>query len=83
MSPEILKHSILEKIPDAQVEIVSADNVHYEASIISDSFAGLSPVKRQQWVYTALNPYIASGALHAIALKTLTHAELEGTRHHG
>ena len=39
---------------------------------VGDAFEGLSPVKRQQLVYAALSDEIASGALHAISIKTFT-----------
>ncbi|MDA0910966.1 MAG: BolA/IbaG family iron-sulfur metabolism protein [Proteobacteria bacterium] len=53
--------------------IESDDNVHFNATIISDVFNGvLSKVKQQQMVYAAINDYIASGELHAIAMKTYT-----------
>ncbi|WP_192484092.1 MULTISPECIES: BolA family protein [Cysteiniphilum] len=53
--------------------IESDDNVHFNATIISDVFNGvLSKVKQQQMVYAAINEYIASGELHAIAMKTYT-----------
>lgn len=53
--------------------IESDDNVHFNATIISDVFSGvLSKVKQQQMVYAAINEYIASGELHAIAMKTYT-----------
>ncbi|WP_440993780.1 BolA family protein [Cysteiniphilum litorale] len=53
--------------------IESDDNVHFNATIISDVFSGvLSKVKQQQMVYAAINDYIASGELHAIAMKTYT-----------
>lgn len=53
--------------------IESDDNVHFNATIISDVFSGIiSKVKQQQMVYAAINEYIASGELHAIAMKTYT-----------
>ncbi|WP_119328735.1 BolA family protein [Cysteiniphilum halobium] len=53
--------------------IESDDNVHFNATIISDLFTGvLSKVKQQQMVYAAINDYIASGELHAVAMKTYT-----------
>ncbi|WP_440682388.1 BolA family protein [Cysteiniphilum halobium] len=53
--------------------IESDDNVHFNATIISDLFTGVvSKVKQQQMVYAAINDYIASGELHAVAMKTYT-----------
>ncbi len=57
-------------LPDAQVEARMEGN-HAHISVTSTAFAGLSPVKRQQLVYGALSNAIASGAIHAVHMKTL------------
>ena len=57
-------------IPDAQVEARMEGN-HAHVTVVSAVFEGLSPVKKQQLVYSALNPAIASGAIHAVHMKTL------------
>lgn len=56
---------------------VSGDGYHYELTIVSDAFLGLSRVARQQWVYARLNEYIVSGRLHAVNMKTWTKVEWE------
>ncbi len=58
-----------------QIDVQTADGVHFEAVVISEAFADLNRVKRQQKVYQNLRAYIESGALHAIALKTYTFQE--------
>ncbi len=45
---------------------------------VGEVFAGLSPVKRQQLIYGALSEEIASGALHAVSIKTYTPAQWDG-----
>ena len=62
-------------IPDAEVFVETEDHVHFSLTIISSSFTGVSPVKRQQTVYSALNPHILSGELHAVAMQTKTPEE--------
>ena len=47
---------------------------HFDVTIVSDSFAGMSRVARQRLVYEALAEEIAGG-VHALALRTLTPAE--------
>ena len=42
---------------------------------VGERFAELSPVKRQQVIYGALSEEIASGALHAVSIKTYTPAQ--------
>ena len=40
--------------------------------IASDNFKGLSKLKCQQLVYSYISDQIASGAIHAVALKLMT-----------
>lgn len=48
---------------------------HLQVLLVSASFEGLSPVKKQQKVYAALNEKIASGEVHAVHMKLLTPQE--------
>ena len=75
-----LQQLIVSLIPDAQVEI-GGDGHHFEATIISSAFAGLSKIKRQQLIYGGLGSYITSGAIHALQLHTYTPEEW--AQHHG
>lgn len=61
-------------IPGAKVDAALEGN-HLHVTVVSDSFEGVSPVKKQQSVYAALNEFIASGAIHAVHMKTLTPSE--------
>ncbi len=54
---------------------VDGDGYKYEVNAVSDVFADLNAVKRQQFVYRILNPYIADGRIHAVTIRTLTPAE--------
>lgn len=74
MQAEEIQALVSQGISNSQVE-VSIDGTHVAVSVVSDAFAGLSPVKRQQLVYATLQSQIASGAIHAVHLKTQTHAE--------
>ena len=60
-----------EKFTDSQVEVNASGN-NFDILIVSEVFRGLSPVKKQQLVYAVLNPFIASGDIHAVNMKTLT-----------
>ena len=71
---------ILNTLPDAELRVAGADGVHFEAVIISASFAGVRPVKRHQMVYAALNDKLASGELHALSFKTYTPDEWQATQ---
>lgn len=61
-------------LPDARVS-VGGDGYHVEVVVVSDAFAGLRAVQRQQRVYAALGEVIRSGALHAVNIRALTEAE--------
>ena len=58
-------------LPDAQVTIedLAGDGDHYAASVVSESFRGMSRVKQHQIVYAALRGRMG-GELHALALQT-------------
>ncbi len=80
ISIEQVKSRIKTALPDAKVQVDSEDLRHFEALVISPTFAGERPVRRQQMVYAALNEFLSSGRLHALTLKTLTPEEYTGTR---
>lgn len=61
---------VVTAIPDAQVQAHMEGN-HAHITVTSAAFTGLSPVKKQQMVYAALGDAIASGAIHAVHIKTI------------
>jgi acid stress-induced BolA-like protein IbaG/YrbA len=58
----------------AQAQVEGADGVHFEATVIASQFAGKLPLARHRMVYATLGD-LMGGAIHALALKTLTPAE--------
>jgi len=58
----------------AQVAVRSADDVHFEATVISSQFAGKLPLARHRLVYATLGEHMG-GVIHALALRTLTPEE--------
>jgi stress-induced morphogen len=58
-------------LPDATVTIddLAGDGDHYAATVVSESFRGLSRVRQHQIVYAALRGRMG-GELHALALQT-------------
>lgn len=62
---------IREGIPDAHVEVRDPlnDRTHFEAVVISPSFAGISRVQQHKMVYKALGNSF-EGPLHALQLTT-------------
>lgn len=77
MENEAVKQLLEQRIETEAVE-VEGDGRHFNVLVVSKAFEGLSPVKKQQLVYAALNEEIASGAIHAVNMKTLTPAEWQG-----
>lgn len=57
---------------------VDGDGYKYEVEAVGEVFEGLNAVKRQQFVYKVLNPYIADGRIHAVTIRAFTPAEKAG-----
>lgn len=74
ISPEQLSNLIQGELPDAQVQVedLTGGGDHYQATVISEAFAGKSLVQQHQMVYKAVNSVMANESLHALALKTFT-----------
>ncbi len=51
------------------IEDLAGDGDHYAASVVSESFRGMSRVQQHQIVYAALRGRMG-GELHALALQT-------------
>jgi stress-induced morphogen len=71
MSANEIEALIRVAVPDARVTIedLAGDGDHYAATVVSESFRGLSRVRQHQIVYAALSGRMG-GALHALALQT-------------
>ena len=74
MQIDEIKNLLAEHFVDAHIEVI-LDGSHANITIVSDVFAGLNPVKKQQSVYAVLAEAIASGDIHAVNMKTYTPAE--------
>jgi acid stress-induced BolA-like protein IbaG/YrbA len=71
VNPEIIRDLIQQGLPGARVEVSGDDGVHFEATVVSDAFAGKLPLARHRMVYATLGGRMG-GEIHALALKTLT-----------
>jgi stress-induced morphogen len=56
-------------LPDAEVSVSGADGVHFEAHIVSPSFAGKTTLQRHRMVYGTLGECMGR-EIHALALRT-------------
>jgi acid stress-induced BolA-like protein IbaG/YrbA len=73
MQADELKKIIEDGIPSAEV-VVQGDGDHFEATIVSEAFAGKSMVQQHQMVYAALGD-LMQGAVHALSFRTFTPQE--------
>lgn len=58
---------------------VTGDGRHFEAIVVSDEFAGMSRIQRQQRVFKTLGARM-DGEVHALSIKTFTPQEWENSR---
>ncbi|CDH46297.1 MAG: BolA/IbaG family iron-sulfur metabolism protein [Candidatus Competibacteraceae bacterium] len=72
MHAEEIASLIEQQLPGARATVRSDDGVHFEAVVISEVFAGKSPVQQHRLVYAALGERLKREEIHALALKTYT-----------
>ena len=69
---EVLEERIRQGVGDVShivVKDLTGTKDHWEALVVSEAFAGKSPIEQHQVVYAALGELMA-GPVHALALKT-------------
>ncbi len=71
MDARTIEKLIRSGIPEADVVVRGDDGVHFEARVVSAAFEGKLPLARHRMVYATLGD-LMGGAIHALALKTLT-----------
>jgi acid stress-induced BolA-like protein IbaG/YrbA len=74
MQPSDVKALLEARIEGCDFHI-QGEGCNFQVIAVGEVFDGLSPVKRQQLIYGALAEEIASGAIHAVSLKTYTPAQ--------
>jgi len=81
ISIEWISERIRAALPDADIEVrdTTGTGDHFEARVVSASFWGLPLVRQHQLVYGALDEKLATGELHALALKTFTPEQWKST----
>ena len=52
--PESIRRAIVEKMPDAAVDVVPGSAGHYTIAVVSSAFAGKNMVESQRLVYGAI-----------------------------
>ena len=73
MKKEDIESKIRAALPDARIELrdLTGTADHWEATIVSQSFAGKSSLERHRMVFAALAEEM-KGPIHALSLKTFT-----------
>ena len=74
MDAETIQNLIEAGLPGARAQVSGEDGVHFEATVVCEAFAGKLPLARHRMVYATLGD-LMGGAIHALALKTVTPGE--------
>jgi acid stress-induced BolA-like protein IbaG/YrbA len=77
MNPLEVAHLIEAGLASAKAQVVSEDNVHFEAVVVAPAFAGKRSVQRHQLVYGTLGKAMGN-EIHALALQVFTPEEFAG-----
>jgi len=76
ITPEEIEDILQQALPDCRSR-VEGESGRYLVTVTGTRFAGLSRVRRQQTVYTAIRQQIADGSIHAVTIRALTPEEHE------
>ncbi|MBD9367812.1 BolA family protein [Xanthomonas sp. XNM01] len=71
MDADTIRRLIEDGLPGAQAQVQGEDGVHFEATVVCEAFRGKLPLARHRMVYATLGD-LMGGAIHALALKTVT-----------
>lgn len=70
MKASDIKQLIEQGLPGADVEVLGDDGQHFDAIVVSSTFAGKSLIEQHRMVKATLGDKFSSGELHALSLKT-------------
>jgi acid stress-induced BolA-like protein IbaG/YrbA len=71
MTPQEIEALIRAHLPGTTATVHSSDNVHFEAVVVSPSFAGKRTLQRHRLIYGALGNRIG-GDIHALSIQAYT-----------
>ncbi len=71
MDAEQVKQIIEQQLEGAHV-IPSGEGCNFQVTVVGEVFNGLTPLKKQQLVYSCLTDQIADGSIHALGIKAYT-----------
>jgi len=77
-SAEEIKQRIETAIPGAHAEVedYTGGGDHFRATVTAEAFEGRTRIEQHRLVYDVFGPEIGA-AIHALALKTQTHAKIQ------
>ena len=70
MTPSEIEALITAGLPGCDARVMSDDNTHFEAVVVSAEFAGKRPLQRHQLVYKTLGD-LMGGEIHALSIQAL------------
>lgn len=72
MSPDQMKERLENQYPGCQIEVVDLTGTqdHYEVSVESPVFKGMSRIQQHQHVMGAFAPELKTGEVHALSIRT-------------
>jgi acid stress-induced BolA-like protein IbaG/YrbA len=74
MDPTEIVSLIEAGLPQAEVRVLSDDNTHFEALVVSDTFDGKRSLARHQLVYQCLGTLMGN-EIHAMSIRAYTPEE--------
>ncbi len=74
MNPDDITRLIADGLPGADVRVMSDDNTHFEAVVVTEAFDGKSRIARHQMVYGTLGRLMGN-EIHAMSIRAHTPAE--------
>lgn len=76
LAPADLEAKLKAAFDDATIELrdLTGTQDHYELLIVSDAFAGVSPIQRHRLVYASLGRHMGTD-IHALTLRAFTSQE--------
>jgi acid stress-induced BolA-like protein IbaG/YrbA len=76
MDPQDIAQLIESGMPGGEVRVTSADNTHYAAVVVSESFLGKQRIARHQMIYQCLGNLMGN-EIHAMSIRAHTPDEWE------
>jgi acid stress-induced BolA-like protein IbaG/YrbA len=77
MTPVDIARRIEAALPGAEVEVEGSE-AHFSARVVSGRFEGKTRVEQHRMIYDLFREEMASQAIHALALRTLTPEQAKG-----